>query len=199
MKDTREHILNTAFMLFLHKSYKEVTLKEIVEKSGLSKGAFYHYFSSKEQIFLEIVNNAFVTLVDVDFSRFSKNSLREFYHDYLNYYKEMNDSLLAASNGGYSFDLNYYSIIFDAMRLFAEFRDKMVESNQKEMEFWKAIIRMAKEKGEIRSSMSDEDIANIFIYTNGGIGMNNILFGKVENLAGELQLLWDSFYSQIKK
>ena len=30
-------------------------MKEIVEKTGLSKGAFYHHFSSKEILFKEIV------------------------------------------------------------------------------------------------------------------------------------------------
>jgi len=44
MNDTREHILKVAFNLFLLKSYKEVTMAELVEKTGMSKGAFYHYF-----------------------------------------------------------------------------------------------------------------------------------------------------------
>lgn len=198
MKDTREHILNTAFMLFLQKSYKEVTLKEIVEKTGLSKGAFYHYFSSKEQIFLEIVNNAFGTLIDVDCSRFSKKSLYDFYHDYANYYNDMYKSFMSASNGDYSFDLNYYSLIFDAMRLFPEFKEKMVLSSTKEMESWKEIIRLAKEKGEICSSMSDGEIADIFIQTYGGIGMNNIMTGKTGDTTNAALALWDSFYSQLK-
>ena len=52
---SKEHILITAFSLFLQKSFKEVTMKEIVKETGLSKGAFYHYFESKEQLFLELL------------------------------------------------------------------------------------------------------------------------------------------------
>jgi len=55
MNEAKEHILRTSLLLFLQKSYKEVTMREIVEKTALSKGAFYHYFSSKEQLFKEIV------------------------------------------------------------------------------------------------------------------------------------------------
>ncbi|MDR1171774.1 MAG: TetR/AcrR family transcriptional regulator [Bacteroidales bacterium] len=28
--------------------YKEVAMKDIVDNAGLSKGAFYHYFDSRE-------------------------------------------------------------------------------------------------------------------------------------------------------
>ncbi|MDR0424755.1 MAG: TetR/AcrR family transcriptional regulator, partial [Clostridiales Family XIII bacterium] len=55
MKETKEHILSIAQNLFLKKGYKNVTMKELVEKSGFTKGAFYHYFESKESLFREVV------------------------------------------------------------------------------------------------------------------------------------------------
>ena len=54
MNESKEHIITVASKLFLQKNFKEVTMKEIVDKTGLSKGAFYHYFESKEQLFLEV-------------------------------------------------------------------------------------------------------------------------------------------------
>ena len=56
MKDTKEHILMIAGQLFLQKSFKEVTMQEIVKETGLSKGAFYHYFTGKDELFLEVLN-----------------------------------------------------------------------------------------------------------------------------------------------
>jgi hypothetical protein len=41
MKDTKEHILKTVFLLFLQKNYKAVTLKDIISVTGLSNVAFY--------------------------------------------------------------------------------------------------------------------------------------------------------------
>jgi AcrR family transcriptional regulator len=197
MKDTKDHILKVSFGLFLQKSFKEVTMKEIVEKTGLSKGAFYHYFDSKEQIYLEIINQAFSSLIYVDYSKFNKNSLKDFYHDYIDYLNRIYDSFQSTSNGD-SFDLNYYSLIFDALRLFPDFKEKMFQSSTQELEAWKAVIHVAKENGEIRSFMSDEEIAGIFVHTNSGIGMSNMMIGKSEVTTDSLILLWDSFYSQIK-
>jgi AcrR family transcriptional regulator len=57
MNDTKEHIITTSLKLFLQKNFKEVTMKEIVNATRLSKGAFYHYFESKEKVFKEVVRH----------------------------------------------------------------------------------------------------------------------------------------------
>ncbi|KAA6311468.1 HTH-type transcriptional repressor KstR2, partial [termite gut metagenome] len=53
--DTKSQILQTALKMFLRSSYKEVSLRDIVNEVGLTKGAFYHYYTSKEQVFEEAV------------------------------------------------------------------------------------------------------------------------------------------------
>ena len=199
MRDTKAHILKVSFGLFLHKSYKEVTMKEIVEKTGMSKGAFYHYFNSKEQIYFEIINSAFSSALYVDFSQFSSSSLNEFYHDYITYLNRTYDSFLNLVEDNRSFDLNYYSLIFDAIRLFPDFKERMVASTYADLEAWMKIIRTAKEQGEIKSSMSDDQIANIFLYTNSGISMESIITGRSRDITKSLLELWDSFYAQIKQ
>lgn len=199
MKDTKEHILKVSFGLFLQKSYKEVTMKEIVEKTGMSKGAFYHYFNSKEQIYFEIINSAFSSALYVDYSQFSSNSLNEFYHDYIDYLNQIYDSFLNLVKDKSSFDLNYYSLIFDAIRLFPDFKEKMVTSTDTDLEAWVKIIHTAKEQGEISSAMSDDQIANVFIYTNSGISMENIIRGRSKDITKSLLKLWDSFYAQMKQ
>jgi TetR/AcrR family transcriptional regulator, transcriptional repressor for nem operon len=198
MRETKEHILRVSFGLFLQKSYKEVTMKEIVEKTGVSKGAFYHYFSSKEEIFLEIIHFAFDALLYVDFSKFDSRSLYAFYHDYIAYMGRTYASFQNQLDEDSSFDLNYYSLIFDAIRLFPEFKEKMLESTGTELAAWVNIIRAAKTGGEIKSSMDDEKIASIFMHINSGVGMNGIMTGKSENTTADLLALWDSLYSQIR-
>lgn len=199
MKDTKEHILKVTFGLFLQKNFKEVTMKEIVEKTGLSKGAFYHYFDSKEQIFIEIIHYAFDSLLYIDFSKFSGKSLSAFYHDYISYMDKTYASFQSELEDGNSFDLNYYSLIFDAIRMFPEFKNNMITSNNTELEAWVNVIHTAKTNDEISSPMEDIQIANVFIHTNSGVGMNNIMTGKIEKTTKDLLTIWDSFYAQLKR
>lgn len=43
-------ILHAAFQCFVEKGYEQTTMREIFEKAGLSSGAVYIYFKSKEEI-----------------------------------------------------------------------------------------------------------------------------------------------------
>lgn len=47
-KNTRGKIITAAWDLFYEQGYDDTTIEEIIEKSGTSKGSFYHYFEGKD-------------------------------------------------------------------------------------------------------------------------------------------------------
>lgn len=53
---TKQYICKEAYRLFAERGYKSVTMKDICEKTGLSRGGLYRHYESTEQIFLEIVD-----------------------------------------------------------------------------------------------------------------------------------------------
>ncbi len=53
--DTRERIIKSAKTLFHHRSYADVGVKEICDKSNIQKGSFYHFFSSKRDLALAVI------------------------------------------------------------------------------------------------------------------------------------------------
>ncbi len=193
LNNTREHILNITFKLFLQKSFKEVTLKEIVDATGLSKGAFYHYFTSKEQLFLELVDEVFSLIFDVPYDRFNKESLYNFYIDYVNYHTEN----LKRKNSGVP-GFNYISLIFDAIKLFPDFQEKLNEAKRMQLESWIGVVRISRSNGEIESPMSDEQIANMFINSSGGVEMYSGFENGKEDTGRTLLKLWDGFYEELK-
>jgi len=54
--NTREKILKAGEELFSRKGYEATSVNDICEKAGVSKGAFFHYFPTKEHFFLEILD-----------------------------------------------------------------------------------------------------------------------------------------------
>lgn len=52
-EETVKLILDTAIKLFTKKGYEKTSLQDIIDETGLSKGAIYHHFSCKEEIFEE--------------------------------------------------------------------------------------------------------------------------------------------------
>ncbi|MCH1981746.1 TetR/AcrR family transcriptional regulator [Ruminococcus sp. OA3] len=53
-EETVKRILDTSARLFAEKGYDKTTLQDIINVTKLSKGAIYHHFSSKEEIFIKI-------------------------------------------------------------------------------------------------------------------------------------------------
>lgn len=49
-EERRDEFLDTAQRLFSERSYEETTVAAIIEAVGVSKGAFYHYFATKEDL-----------------------------------------------------------------------------------------------------------------------------------------------------
>ena len=53
-EQTMERILEEASRLFLQKGFEKTSMQDIMDATGLSKGAIYHHFASKEDILLRI-------------------------------------------------------------------------------------------------------------------------------------------------
>ncbi len=55
----RQELLDAALQLFYESGYDKTTIQAIIDKVGVSKGAFYYYFASKEEV-LEAVARQYV-------------------------------------------------------------------------------------------------------------------------------------------
>ena len=53
-EETVEKILRVSLKLFQEKGYEATTIQDIVDALGMSKGAIYHHFISKEAIFFSV-------------------------------------------------------------------------------------------------------------------------------------------------
>ena len=55
--DTRERILSTARELFHGNSYADIGIKQICDAANVQKGSFYHFFPSKRDLALAVIDN----------------------------------------------------------------------------------------------------------------------------------------------
>lgn len=53
--NVKETLLKSSYSLFLGKGYYATSVDEICKQSGVSKGSFFHYFKSKEELGLEVL------------------------------------------------------------------------------------------------------------------------------------------------
>ena len=53
----REKILNTATQLLIQKGSEKTSMQDIAQTAGISKGAIYHHFKSKDEIVLAVMRS----------------------------------------------------------------------------------------------------------------------------------------------
>ncbi|MEN0659568.1 TetR/AcrR family transcriptional regulator [Caldifermentibacillus hisashii] len=60
----KEKIIEKAIELFEKKGFSTTSIQDIVDELGVTKGSFYYYFSSKEQLLMDIYNEYITNLLD---------------------------------------------------------------------------------------------------------------------------------------
>jgi len=63
MSVARERLLESGKRLFSQKGYYATSVEDIVESAGFSKGTFYFYFKSKEELFKSLVEEMHLNIV----------------------------------------------------------------------------------------------------------------------------------------
>ena len=95
-KETTQTILDAARALFSEKHYADVTINEIVTYATISKGALYHHFQNKEDVYLKMMHHYLAQIQESteDVARNSTGTCRErLYQSALNFL-QLPDELL---------------------------------------------------------------------------------------------------------
>jgi AcrR family transcriptional regulator len=189
--DSKKQILQTALKLFLRNSYKEVSLRDIVDEVGLTKGAFYHYYTSKEQLFEEAVRYFYNNVMITNYSKFPKTSLKKFYEHYIVVLQEP-DAFDEMEEG----DTNFFLFIYEASKRVPDFVQIHTAQRKKERWAWSEIIDVAKRSKEIKTRIPNEELAIMFLNISDGIAMNRAIGKKM--ILDEIKRDWDNLYNLLK-
>lgn len=155
MKNTsnnRIKILNAAWKLFAQKGYDETTVDEIIEETNTSKGTFYHYFTSKEDLL-----SLFSYIFDERYEELSvklDNDMNCF------------DKLLSLSDECFASIENDYAIDLVAKMYSAQLSSKnpktMLDKNRTYYKLLRNIITEGQRRGDIRDDLSPAEIIKIY-------------------------------------
>ncbi|MEE4198424.1 MAG: TetR/AcrR family transcriptional regulator [Bacteroidales bacterium] len=200
MNATKEHIIFTSFRMFLQKGYREVTMSMLVKATGLSKGAFYHYFENKEQLFGETLDTLFFSVSpfyqepEIAFER----SFYESMGQYIENIKRMGERVQQYLGSDTS-ELSYYRLMLDVASYAPEFRAKIERANRNELIFWQKIVRHGIDRGELKPDLDLEILARHFHWLQDGIAINSLFYGETQNLYHSLEKAFVQLYQLIKK
>ncbi|AEB76392.1 TetR/AcrR family transcriptional regulator [Clostridium botulinum] len=91
--NTKKKLYDISTDLMKTKGYDNVTIQEICKKAGVSVGSFYHYFESKNDIFIELYKIADDFFYDTIKGKLSSEDTINKIIEYFNYYAEYNEKM----------------------------------------------------------------------------------------------------------
>ena len=182
---TQKLIKEKAYQLFAKKGFKEVTMKDICEAAGLSRGGLYCHYESTRQIFKEIMDDLMDQQDEEFSSKIESGALAvKILDEVLERYKhEMIDRDASLSIAIYE----YFSSNQDAAVENPLHKQYMLSAKM-----WKRLIKYGVDKGEFK----EVDIAAVFdliVFSYQGVRMYSKLMPIEEQIPkriiGELRKL----------
>ena len=155
--EKKQQILDAALKVFVNKGYSDTRMNDIVVGSGMSKGAIYHHYSSKRDLFLELIDfweiYCFPNILDKKYkNKTASGVLREIVKDIINTFKKKKYVFLA--------ELEIWSLANHDK----DVRDKTKNLYMNLLELFSGIISRGIDSGEFKKI--DVNIASLSIMTS---------------------------------
>lgn len=151
-KSVKARIVSAAWQMFYDKGYDQTTVDDIIELSGTSKGSFYYYFSTKDELLstLSTVLDDYYEELSVDMDQEMNNYDKLMYLNYKIHTmmeEKINIDLLAS----------LYST-----QLTAKGQRHLLDQNRVYYRLIAGIVEAGQKKGEIRSDKSIGEITKYY-------------------------------------
>ena len=191
MNDTRDFIIDEAYKLFLQQSYEAVSISTISEAIGLTKGALYHHFTNKEDLFKAVIDKHFPHFNDV--SAPQAQTLKEQIEMSVAYGEKILRSL---NPQGMKFDP--VSFIGDVFRHYPEFNRQKIEEIEECTKITKNVVVKAIASGEIRGDIDTTVNAKQLVSTSIGTAVEIMHNYSIEETVNTMRAELHQLYALLK-
>jgi len=195
MDNTKDFIIEEAFKLFLNRSYEAVSISDISKAIGFTKGALYHHFKNKEELFMSVVDK-YLFIPDV-IADIETVSLAE-YIDLCNSEAEKIIKRLFGFTLIFT-PINYMSLFADAFRHYPGYAELKGAFIGNEIEKNRIVLVNAIKRGEIRDDINPSLIATNFFSINMGLAGNLVRNNSLDDAIDLLKEQTLEFYKLLKK
>lgn len=163
----KEKLFQAAFKLFLLHQFKGVTLKQIEDEAGMTRGAIFYHAKNKMDLYRKVVKHYWIDQQNLSKKMtFEHTSLKEFIVNYtVAIARSMN--LLHLLLSGFTVQQAsqcYLSFLLQLKETVPDLHDEYISNRNNELFIWNDVLREAKKSGEISQDVDTYALSQAFVY-----------------------------------
>ena len=181
-EETKSRIYTSAIELMEQRGFGNFTIEDISKKAGVSVGAFYHYFDSKNDILAEIFYRADDYFLTQVVNSFSKSSIPEQIVEYFDHYAKFNVA----------------SGVETTQQLFNPKIKFFIEAGRPMLAILEDLIRKGQENSEIRGDIEAKELVSYLLVMARGIVFEWSLYDGDYDLEAKMHKYMEMLVATIK-
>ena len=187
-RNTKGKIIEAAWELFYEQGYDDTTVEEIIERSGTSKGSFYHYFDGKDALL-----SSLSYLFDEEYARLQQeldpdmNAWEKLLH--------LNRALFAMIDGRISMELLARLL---SSQLVTKGNKHLLDHDRLYFKYLRQIVREGQERGQITDALTANEIVKLYALTERSLMYDWCLCGGEYSLTAYAEKTMPMFLGELR-
>jgi AcrR family transcriptional regulator len=192
--NTKEQLLHQAVIMFVERGYDNTSINDITKACNITKGAFYHHFKNKDEIFTD----AMLVIIEeikkwIDEKITSSKNIEELiknlfdYSDYFSYSKYYDN-----------INSDTYLVLINSIKKFPEFKAKVSDYIFSNIPLVEEKLKEAQRKGEINKNIDSNSFALHISVLVEGLMFVSAITGTESSLINNGLKIANNLWSMIK-
>ena len=187
-RNTRGRIISAAWELFYEQGYEDTTVEEIIERSGTSKGSFYHYFDGKDALL-----SSLSYLFDEEYARLQQELDPEM--DAWDKLLELNRSLFTMIESRISLDLLARLL---SSQLITRGDKHLLDRDRLYFRYLRQIVLEGQQRGQLTSALTVNEMVKLYALAERALMYDWCLCGGEYSLAAYAQKTMPTFLRELR-
>ena len=187
-RNTRGKIISAAWELFYEQGYEDTTVEEIIDRSGTSKGSFYHYFDGKDALL-----SSLSYLFDEEYARLQQELDPEM--DAWDKLLELNRSLFTMIESRISLDLLARLL---SSQLITRGDKHLLDRDRLYFRYLRQIVLEGQQRGQLTSALTVNEMVKLYALAERALMYDWCLCGGEYSLAAYAEKTMPTFLRELR-
>ena len=187
-RNTKGRIISAAWELFYEQGYEDTTVEEIIERSGTSKGSFYHYFDGKDALL-----SSLSFLFDEEYARLQQELDPDM--DAWDKLLHLNRALFAMIDSRISMELLARLL---SSQLITKGNKHLLDHDRLYFKYLRQIVREGQAREQITDALTANEIVKLYALTERSLMYDWCLCGGEYSLTSYAEKMMPMFLGELR-